>query len=38
MLALDEPSFQRVGGFELTAESYVRRVVLSREPPKLQQA
>ena len=38
VLALDEPSSQRVGGFGLIAESrqsYVRGVALSREPPKL---
>ena len=42
MLALDEPSSQRVGGFGLIAESrrssYVLGVALSREPPKLYQA
>ena len=37
VLALDEPSSQRVGGFGLIAESYVRGVALSRELPKLQQ-
>ena len=37
VLALDEPSSQRVGGFGLIAESYLRGVALSREPPKLQQ-
>ena len=38
VLALDEPSPQRVGGFGLIADSYARGVALSREPPKLQQA
>ena len=38
VLALDEPSSQRVGGFRLIAESYLRGVALSREPRKLQQA
>ena len=37
VLALDEPSSQRVGGFGLIVDSYVREVALSREPPKLQQ-
>ena len=38
VLALDEPSSQRVGGFGLIAESYFRGVAVSRGPPKLQQA
>ena len=41
VLAFDEPSSQRVGGFGLVAESrhsYVLEFALNREPPKLQQA
>ena len=36
--ALEEPSSQRFNGIGLKAESYVRGVALSREPPKPRQA